>query len=176
MYGVNENVVYPGHGVARIERIIEKRIGNRIISFYELKLLSKGMTILTPTANAEAVGIRPLSSYQEIDNIFKKLMMPARKNRQDHMMATNWNRRNKEYQLKLRTGSLIDISEIYHDLLDIARTKELSFGEKTLLQQTEALLAEEISAVHKLEGEKALEHLRSIFVQRPHHIGGIGLI
>lgn len=165
MYRVNEKVVYPGHGVALIQGIIEKRIDNKVVTFYELKLLNKGMTILTPTANTAAVGLRPLSSGQEIDDIFKEFMKPARKSRNEQVMPINWNRRNKEYQSKLRTGSLAGISEIYHDLLSIAQYKELSFGEKNLLQQTEGLLVEEISAVHKLEEEKAIERLRSIFIQ-----------
>lgn len=163
MYSVDEKVVYPGHGVARINRIIEKRVGTQIATFYELKLLSKGMTILIPTEKALTIGIRPLSSGQEIDAILKKLTVPT-KIRSDQAIPSSWNRRNKEYQLKLRTGKLTDISDIYRDLKYIAQYKELSFGEKTLLNQTEVLLAEEISAVRKLEEEKAVEQLRGLFL------------
>jgi CarD family transcriptional regulator len=163
MYSVNDKVVYPGHGVARINRIIEKRVGERVATFYELKFLNKGMTVLIPTDNAAGIGIRPLSTSQEIDEILKKLTTPV-KIRPDYGIPSNWNRRNKEYQFKLRTGKLTDISEIYRDLKYIAQYKELSFGEKTLLNQTELLLAEEISAVQRLEEEKAVEYLRAMFV------------
>ena len=68
---------------------------------------------------------------------------------QHELSASNWNRRNKEYQNKLRTGSLKDISEIYKDLKHIANHKELSFGEKNLLSKTELLLVEEIAAAEE---------------------------
>ena len=162
MYRVNQKVVYPGHGVALIQGIIEKKIDNKTVTFYELKLINKGMTILTPTTNTDIVGLRPLSSPQEIDTIFKNLMIPARKQRHDCSLIHNWNRRNKDYQSKLRTGSLSSISEIYFDLLIIAQNKELSFGEKSLLHQTEILLTEEIAAVNKAPEDATLEQLRSL--------------
>lgn len=163
MYSVDDKVVYPGHGVARINCIVEKKVGTQVVTFYELKFLNKGMTILIPTANADAIGIRPLSSCQEIDAILTRMTLPG-KLKNDQGLASNWNRRNKEYQNKLRTGRLADISEIYRDLKFIAQHKELSFGEKTLLTQTELLLAEEISAVQHLEEDKAVENLRAMFM------------
>lgn len=162
MYGIGEKVVYPGHGVATIIRIIERKVGSKTISFYELKFVNKGMTVLIPTENAIAIGIRPLSSYQEVEGIIKNLSLPAKKLKNDYGIASNWNRRYKEYQHRLRTGNLSEISEIYRELKDISLQKELSFGEKTLLQQTELLLAEEISAVQKLEEDKAVEYLRTL--------------
>jgi len=163
MFRLHDKVVYPGHGVAKINQIVEKNIaGNRTL-FYELTFLNKEMTILIPTQNTESIGIRPLSSQDEINDIVKMLAEPAKKINSYELTATNWNKKNKEYQLKLRTGDLQKISEIYRDLKHIAQQKELSFGEKNLLNQTEALIAEEISIVKKLEPEKAVEHLRSVF-------------
>jgi CarD family transcriptional regulator len=63
----------------------------------------------------------------------------------------------------LRTGSLDEIGNVYRDLKSIATQKELSFGEKTLLQQTESLLAQEISIVTQMNEDKAVECLRSFF-------------
>ena len=80
--------------------------------------------------------------------------------------TNNWNKRNKEYQCKLRTGNLSEICKIYRDLRHIAAYKELSFGEKNLLHQTEALLVEEIALVENVGEEKAIEQLRSIVCTR----------
>lgn len=163
MFNLNDKVVYPGHGVAKINRIVEKMVAGQNSSFYELRFLNKEMTVLVPVANTEGIGLRPLCSANKIDTIFKKLAEPAQKIKNCEVMANNWNKRNKEYQLKLRTGNLEAISEIYKDLKHIAQQKELSFGEKNLLNQTENLLAEEISIVRKLEAEKTVEFLRSMF-------------
>ena len=162
MFCLNEKVVYPGHGVANINRLIKKIVSGQETTFYELTFLNKDVTVLVPTHNAESVGIRPLSSQEHIKDVFRILTAPARRINHYEFTASNWNKRNKEYQLKLRTGSLSDLSEIYRDLRYIATQKELSFGEKNLLHQTEALLVEEISLVHKLGQEKTIEHLRSL--------------
>jgi len=164
MFSLDEKVVYPGHGVAVISRIVEKKVGGQIIKLYELKFMNADMTVLVPTNNLAVVGIRKLSSNESINTIFEMLSEPAPQVNGD-LTASNWNKRNKEYQCKLRSGNLKEICKIYRDLHYIAEHKELSFGEKGLLQQTESLLAEEISIVTKVGTEKAVEHLRSFFKQ-----------
>lgn len=162
MFCLYDKVVYPGYGVAKINRIFSKTVGGKDASFYELIFLNKDMTVLVPTDNADAVGLRPLSSSQYIKDVFGSLMEPARKINYAEFTASNWNKRNKEYQIKLKSGDLKDLSEIYRDLHYIALYKELSFGEKHLLQQIEGLLVEEISLVEDLGQEKTIEHLRSL--------------
>lgn len=161
MFALNEKVVYPGHGVAIINRIIEKRIAGKKTDFFELQFLNKDMTILVPVENAVAVGIRALSSQKYINDILKMLSEPGKTHTCDPSV-TNWNKRNKEYQGKLRTGDLREICSIYRDLKQIETQKELSFGEKSLLHQTESLLVEEIALVSNLGEEKAVERLRSM--------------
>ena len=159
MFARNEKVVYPGHGVAIISCIIEKKIAGRSLQFFELRFLNKDMTILVPTDNAAAVGIRPLSSTEYISTIFKVLSQPAIAKQLDAAVS-NWNKRNKEYQGKLRSGNLIELCAIYRDLRHIEANKELSFGEKNLLQQTEGLLIEEISIVTKVNVDDAAKQLK----------------
>jgi CarD family transcriptional regulator len=161
MFALHEKVVYPGHGVAFINNIVEKIVAGQKTTYYELIFLNKDVTILVPTTNALTVGIRALSSLQNIDDVFKIIAEPAPEAHPYEFNASNWNKRHKRYQLKLRKGSLKELSEIYRDLRFIETQKELSFGEKSLLHQTELLLAEEISLVKKLEQETTVEQLRS---------------
>ncbi|HSW73597.1 MAG TPA: CarD family transcriptional regulator [Candidatus Limnocylindria bacterium] len=162
MFDLNEKIVYPGHGVAKINRIIEKKFANTKVSFFELKFLNKDMTILVPTINPSSVGIRKLSSSESIEEVFKVLSQPVPKSGNE-VMASNWNKRNKEYQCKLRTGDIHEITAVYRELNDIAAQKDLSFGEKNLLEQTQKLLVEEIANVTKINEEKVIENLRSLF-------------
>lgn len=162
MFVLNEKVIYPGHGVAKITRVVEKEVSGHKMRFYELQFINKDMTILIPMNNVSLVGIRKLSSQESIDDVFKMLAHPVKAPVQETVVS-NWNKRNKEYQLKLRTGNIQEIGKIYRDLKHIAVKKELSFGEKNLLQQTESLLAEEISLVNNTGTEIAMEQLRSIF-------------
>src|SRR5579864_9055232 len=96
-FSCHEKVVYPGHGVAVIDRIVEKTIAGRVSRFFELRFISKDMTILVPTENAVDVGVRHLSSAEYINSIFKKLSQPAIIKNNDSAVS-NWNERNKEYQ------------------------------------------------------------------------------
>lgn len=162
MFILNEKVVYPGHGVMYISKIIEKIISGNKITFYELAFLNRDATILVPTTNVISVGIRALSSKESINDAFRVIAQPARKLPHHEFSASSWNKRNKQYQLKLREGSLIELSEIYRDLRFIETQKELSFGEKTLLGKTEMLLAEEISLVQNKDESKTIEQLRSL--------------
>lgn len=162
MFALNEKVVYPGHGVAKISRIVEKSIGNDKVLFYELTFVNKDMTILVPILNSENAGVRCLSSKDSIQDLLKIFLEPLKRVQNYEFNSTNWNKRNKEYLTKLRIGSLKGILEIYRDLSFVSTYKELSFGEKNLFMQTENLLIEEISLVRNLDRKIVEEELRSL--------------
>ena len=163
MFNLHDKVVYPGLGVARVNRIIEKNVSNSKITLYELKFIHKDMVILVPTNNSESIGLRALTSRDQVDTIFDFLAKPARRFKSHELTSSNWNRRCKDYQLKLMSGNLEDVSFIYRELKNLAKYKELSFGEKHMLNQTEVLLVQEIAAVKELAEEKAVSYIRSIF-------------
>lgn len=162
MFRVDDKVVYPGHGVAKIQQMVTKTVGGSEATFYELVFLNKDMTILVPTKTADSVGLRALSTHEHVQGVFTMLTEPASLTDQDEFVPANWSKRNKEYQAKLKNGDLKELCSIYRELHIISGYKELSFGEKTLLQQIEGLLVEEISLVEQLGEEKTIEHLRSL--------------
>ena len=162
MFTVNDKVVYPGYGVARVVKVLDRVVGGQTLSFLELCFLNKEMTILVPLAKVVDAGIRPLSTKSKIGDALQ-MLSDSQECDVREVRASNWNKRSKDYQTRLRSGNLFEISRIYRDLKFISLRKELSFGEKSLLQQTEVLLAEEISVVNELQEEKAIETLRSLF-------------
>jgi len=162
MFALNEKVVYPGHGVAKISCIVEKLVGGSTAKFFELIFYNKNMTILVPICSLESVGIRKLSSVEKINSALKILSEPSKVGCDNN--SINWNKRNKEYQLKLGSGSIDEMCKIYRDLKIISSKKELSFGEKNLLSRTELLLSEEIAFASNVEEAKTVEKLRSLFM------------
>lgn len=166
MFSRSEKVIYPGYGVAHINRVVEKKIAGTIKYFFELKFLNKDMIVLIPIDNEKPIGIRKLSSKECIENIFKMLAVPFDTLLIHDMSMSNWNKRNKEYQAKLRRGDLIEIGEIYRDLQHIGLQKELSFGERALLQQTETLLVEEISLIKNMTEQETILFIRQLLPQR----------
>lgn len=161
-FSANDRVVYPGHGVAQITRSIEKVVGREVVIFFELKLMSKDMTVLVPAANFDVVGIRALCSHTYVTHIFKLLKKPLDFSLQE-ITAGNWSKRHKEYQGKMRTGDLQELCEMYRDLKQLATQKDLSFGEKNLLHQTELMLSEEIALVLNMQQNETILLLRSFF-------------
>ncbi|HAU30387.1 MAG: Transcriptional regulator, CarD family [candidate division TM6 bacterium GW2011_GWF2_43_17] len=161
MFHCNEKVVYPGHGVAFINQIIEKNIGGTNIKFYELVFLNKEVTVLVPMSNAEAIGIRSLCSFDEVSQVFDTLAQKPIKKAGYAGHLLSWNKRSKNYQAKLRTGSLLQLTEIYKELLTTEKEKPLSFGERHLLAQTECLLVEEIALVHDIDRDEVVSKLRA---------------
>jgi len=162
MFELNDQVVYPGHGVARISDIVEQIVEGSSIKFYELSFVNQGTTILVPVHHAEQVGLRSLSSQEHIMDALHVIAQPSKKIHHHELSASSWNKRNKQYQLKLRKGGLVELSEIYRDLRFIQTQKELSFGEKALLQKTESLLAEEIALVQRRNEQATVAKIRSL--------------
>ncbi|HEV2916242.1 MAG TPA: CarD family transcriptional regulator [Candidatus Babeliales bacterium] len=170
MYALKQKVVYPGKGVAYINSIIQKQIANNTAYFYELVFLHhQDLTILVPIENASTIGIRPLCSRDNIAALFALLAEPPPVTIISEPLISNWNKRNKGYKEKLQTGDPREICRIYRYLKHLSTKKELSFGEKDLLKQTEFLLAEEVAQVHGIHEEKATEQIRkAITFTQPH--------
>lgn len=160
MFSLHEKVVYPGHGVAKVNRIIERTIAGKKTNFFELTFLNKEMTILVPVSNIVNVGIRRLSSQKSIADLLDAIAQPCNTPHEQTMI--NWNKRHKGYLEIIRKGNLTQISVIYRDLKHIEMHKELSFGEKNLLTQTEDLLVQEIALVSNLTTQAATEQLRAL--------------
>lgn len=164
MFGINQKVVYPGHGVAIVQRIIEKHLGGSVVYFYELKFVSKDMTILVPVDNVSSVGVRELAGQRIVENIYSYLVLDDGRAIHHDAVASSWNKRSKKYQMLLRSGDLLDVAKIYKDLSALACVKELSFGERSLLAQTENMLAQEIAFVQICSEEEVVTKLRSYFM------------
>ncbi|MFH1644071.1 MAG: CarD family transcriptional regulator [bacterium] len=166
MFKVGDNVVYPAHGVAVIEEVVEKKVLGMSIKFFKLRLLFKETKILVPIKNIETAGIRYLSTHKELETFLKELYKPPTKKLIGlDITPSGWNRRNKEYQMKIQDGLLIEMLQIYRDLMHTSYEKELSFGERNILHLTEELISEEIQQVKKCDKDIVLQELRMPFKQ-----------
>jgi CarD family transcriptional regulator len=139
-FRIGDKALYPTHGVASIEGLETKEVAGERIDFYVLKIISSGATLMVPVQSCARVGLRNLLSHDEITNVYDILKSPARRSQKA------WNRRIKEFNDKLRTGSIYDVAEVTRDLLGLQIIKDLSYGEKKILEKCMALLADEIAA------------------------------
>lgn len=166
MFKLHDHVIYPAHGVALVDEISDKKVGDNSIQFLTLNFVFKDMTILVPTYNVATIGIRYPSSECDVNTAIHELSKKPDKILDSiDFTPSGWNRRHKDYQLKIQVGKLIEVAKIYRDLMYIAQQKDLSFGERVVLQTTEELIAQEIQIVKKKEREAIVQVLRNPFKQ-----------
>ena len=149
MYRVGTKVVYPTHGVGLVEAIEKKEVSGKRQSFYILRIIGSGMTIMVPTKNAKRVGLREVIGSSEIP----KVMAILKKN--DLEISTNWNRRFKDNLERIKTGSLYEVALVLRKLVLLQKERSLSFGEKKMLENVRKLLISEISHASGVDQERA---------------------
>jgi CarD family transcriptional regulator len=151
--------VYPAHGVGYIEGIESKEINGSTLKFYIMKIVENGMVIMIPTSNVESVGLRELISSKEIPDVYKVM----KGKRQETEYTHNWNRRYKEYVEKIKSGSIYDVAEVFRDLFQLKLEKDLSFGERKLLDTVQNLLVQELSMVKSVDEEAIIQEIEGLF-------------
>ncbi len=138
-FKVGDHAVYPGHGVGRIDKIEVKEILGTKHEFYSLQILETGLRVMIPAANIKSVGLRPLLSKDEAVKVVEIL-----KEKNIKVDTQTWNRRYREYMEKINTGSVFEIAAVLRDLYVLKVDKELSFGEKSMLEKAKARLLKEL--------------------------------
>lgn len=149
MFSVGDKVVYPTHGVGRIEAIEEKEVAGEKISFYVLSIFGKDVKIMVPTLNADKVGLRQVVKEEDLEKVFDILGDGINK------MPLKWNKRYVFNMDKIKTGSIYEIAEVFRNLTLLSKEKELSFGEKKMLDNTRELIVKEIAYSKKIETSQA---------------------
>jgi CarD family transcriptional regulator len=146
-FKVGDMAVYPAQGVAEVISIEEKDIAGQRQRFYVLRILDTDRRNMVPVSNAGAVGLRQVISEQEIREIFDIL-----KERTIGFDTQTWNRRYRGFMDKINTGSIYDVAEVLRDLYRLKANKQLSFGERRMLDTARSLIVKEIAiARHQTE-------------------------
>jgi CarD family transcriptional regulator len=157
-FKVGDKAVYPAHGVAEVIAIERKEISGHEMTFYVLKILDNGMKVLIPTSNVKAVGMREIISSEEADEVFKIL-----RKKEKVVESTTWNRRYREYMEKIKTGSVFEIAAVLRDLYLLKYDKDLSFGERKMLDTARSLLIKELSLAKGCTEDEIEGDLKKIF-------------
>jgi CarD family transcriptional regulator len=162
MFKVGDLAVYPAHGVGVIERIENKEISGCQEDFFVMRILENNMIIMIPSSNTKNVGLRELIDQTEVSKVFSIL-----KNRDMYVDdSQTWNRRYRDYMDKIKSGSVFEVAEVYRDLSTIKQDKELSFGERKMLDTARSLLVKEISLAKNMKEEDVERDIQSnLFAQ-----------
>ena len=150
--------VYHAHGVGCIESIESKQINGDTMNFYMMKIVENGMVIMIPTTNVESVGLRDVIPETEVAEVYK--VMKKKGQGADNQ---TWNRRYREYMDKIKTGSIYDVAEVFRDLFNLRLEKDLSFGERKLLDTAQNLLVQELSTAKDIDEDEMMQEIENLF-------------
>ena len=155
-FKVGDLAVYPAQGIGMVQAIETKSIsGGEKESFYVLRILDTGVTIMIPMGNVEQVGLRRIMDSKSVRSIYKILQ-----NSDVGIDPQPWNRRYRQYMDKLKSGSPFEIAEVLRNLLRLKGEKVLSFGERKMLDTARSLLVKEISIARSVTEEVVEADLR----------------
>ena len=158
MFKVGDLAVYPAQGVGIIEAIENRDVGGRKQLFYIMKIMGNGMKIMIPMNSAKSVGLREVILEKEIPKVYAIL-----RNKDVTIDKQTWNKRYREYLEKIKTGSVFEIARVLRDLFILKSDKNLSFGERKMMDTAKNLLIKEISVASNAEETKVEEDLKKIF-------------
>lgn len=160
MFSIDELVVYPAQGVGKVERIETQEIGGVATELIIVRILSNNVTLMVPVRNAKNVGLRGVYSSAQAEEIREYLQ-----DRSDFTgySGQNWNRRYREYSEKLKSSDLKDVAYVLKELILIGKDKELSFGERRLLEQAMGLISLELSFALQQDQAEVKKSIEALF-------------
>ena len=147
IYDIKDFIVYPKHGVGKIIAVEKATIGQINIHFYKIFVEKEKLTLTVPI-NQQG-NLRPISSINQINKCFSILKTKPK------IKRTMWSRRAQEYDQKINSGKIYELSEVVKDLnknSDIIADQ--SYSERQLFEKAYERLKSEFEAVLKVSPEE----------------------
>lgn len=155
-FKTGDYVVYPAHGVGKVEGIETQSIGGTDVSLYTISFEKDRMRLKVPVMKAQTAGLRKLCTEDRIKDAMKTLKGKPKTRR------IMWSRRAQEYETKINSGDPVCIAEVLRDLKRSNDDTDQSYSERQIYQSALERLAREVAAVEQISENKATEQLEDI--------------
>jgi CarD family transcriptional regulator len=103
-------------------------------------------------------GLREIMSAEAVSEVFDVL-----REKELAVEATTWNRRHREYKEKIDSGDPRQIAMVLRDLYLLKNDKDLSFGERKMLDVAKSRLVKELSIAREMCEEDIEAEFTQIF-------------
>jgi CarD family transcriptional regulator len=137
-------VVYPTHGVGRVDRVGFEEIGGYRLNLIHISFQDNQMTLRVPVARARAAGLRKLTSRTAMAAALATLKGRPRTSR------LLWSKRSQEYLTKINTSNPSALAEVVRDLRSAGDGSGSSFSQRNLFELAFDRLAGEFAAVNRI--------------------------
>jgi CarD family transcriptional regulator len=161
-YKVGSKVIYPAHGTAKIVARTTRSFGGETVAYLELVVPERGygtsgdMTVLVPEAKASELGVRAAISPDEADEVLAVLAVT------NVRVPTNWSRRFKNHQEKLKSGDVYECAEVVRNLARREQSGSLSTAEKAMQVRATHILVSELSVSWNVDPEAAESRIHEV--------------
>lgn len=159
-FAEGDHVVYPTHGVGKVERIAVEEIAGHKLELIHITFEENRMTLRVPVAKARSAGLRKLATRKLFDEALAILKGRAR------IKRTMWSRRAQEYEAKINSGDPLAIAEVVRDLHRNAGQPDQSFSERQIYEAAMDRLAAELAALERIDktaaAQKLADYLKTI--------------
>lgn len=135
---IGDKVVYPMHGAGVIESMETREIMGEEKLYYVLKLPMGNMTVMIPVDNVENIGLREISSPQQVEKVKEVLKEKPVK------AQGSWNKRFHANLDQLKTGDILEVAAVARNLILQDRRRRISSGERRLLEQAKQIIISEL--------------------------------
>jgi len=140
-----DHVVYPTHGVGKVEKIAIEEIAGHKLELIHITFEENRMTLRVPVSKARSAGLRKLATRKLFDEALGVLKGRAR------IKRTMWSRRAQEYEAKINSGDPLAIAEVVRDLHRNAGQPDQSFSERQIYEAAMDRLAAELAALDETD-------------------------
>jgi CarD family transcriptional regulator len=153
-----EAVVYPSHGVGRVDRVGFEVIAGHRLNLVHISFEDHQMTLRVPVGQARAAGLRRLASREALGEAFATLRGRPRVSR------LMWAKRSQEYLAKINSGNPGALAEVVRDLQSAPDGSHSSFSQRTLFELALDRLAGEVAAVNGIAKSDAIAQINQALV------------
>ena len=156
-FAEGDHVVYPTHGVGRVERIASEEIAGHRLELIHITFEENRMTLRVPVSKARTAGLRKVATRKLFDEAMAVLAGRPR------IKKTMWSRRAQEYEAKINSGDPLAIAEVVRDLRRNAGQPDQSFSERQIFEAAMDRLAAELAALDRIDKAAAVQRLQDFF-------------
>ncbi|MDR1475815.1 MAG: CarD family transcriptional regulator [Holosporales bacterium] len=149
-------MVYPSHGVGRLDRIDKIDIDGTVVEFFVISFRKTKLELKLPVKRAIEAGLRRVVSKEDMEKALGALVQKTKKRR------LMWSKRAQEYETKINSGDPVAIAEVIRELYKGAGDAAQSFSERQIYQGALERLAREVSVVDEIGEDDAIRKLESI--------------
>lgn len=151
-----EYVVYPFHGVGQFLGFEEQSVGDFIVRLVVITFPKHRMTLKIPFSKISEVGLRRLSSSEEMEKALETLISKTRQKR------VVWSKRAQEYETKINSGDPLKIAEVIRDLFQSGLDSDQSYSEHEIYKVAVERFSRELAIVQDIDESDAIKKMETI--------------